>query len=59
MDLKWNKEGTIAPKEPFRYGDAVFFTDGAWYGSPPGMHLHTVQPFKAFINNARCWFGWC
>lgn len=37
MYLEVNKENTIAPKGPFRYGDVVFFGGGAWYGSAPGL----------------------
>ena len=35
--IEANKENTIAPKGSFRYGDVVFFGDGAWYGSAPGL----------------------
>jgi len=37
MYLEGNAENTVSPKGPFRYGDVVFFGEGSWYGSAPGL----------------------
>ena len=37
MYLEGNAENTVSPKGPFRYGDVVFFWEGSWYVSSPGL----------------------